>query len=162
MKMLEDRLKDLDIKKTELANYLDISRPTMYKFIESYDNGEFESINKKVLKLFDYITNNELIGKNNVINYILNNIAQVKEVSTKEETNLFKNVRRYIIANPETEKSKFLDLVCQKTNYDIVIHYLIEITPLLKKKKLSAYEEDLLKPYNDIIKKYTINKMEEE
>ena len=54
--MLEDRLKELDIKKTELANYLDISRPTMYKFIESYDNGEFETINKKVLKLFDYIS----------------------------------------------------------------------------------------------------------
>ena len=160
--MLEDRLKELDIKKTELANYLDISRPTMYKFIESYDNGEFETINKKVLKLFDYISNNELIGKNNVINYILNNIAEVKELETKEEVDLYKNVRRYMIANPETEKSRFLDLVCQKSNYDLVIHYLVEITPLLKKRKLSTEEEELLKPYKDIINKYTLNKVEEE
>ena len=160
--MLEYRLKELDIKKTELANYLDISRPTMYKFIESYDNGEFDTINKKVLKLFDYMTTNELIGKNNVINYILNNIAEVKEMETKEDVELFKNVRRYILANPESEKSKFLDLVCQKTNYDLVIHYLVEITPLLRKRKLSAEEEELLKPYNEIIKKYTINKMGEE
>ena len=134
----------------------------MYKFIESYDNGEFDTINKKVLKLFDYMTTNELIGKNNVINYILNNIAEVKEMETKEAVELFKNVRRYILANPESEKSKFLDLVCQKTNYDLVIHYLVEITPLLRKRKLSAEEEELLKPYNEIIKKYTINKMGEE
>lgn len=159
--MLEDRLKELDIKKTELANYLDISRPTMYKFIESYDNGEFKSINQKVLKLFDYISDNELIGKNNVINYILNNIAEVREMETKEEVDLFKNVRRYMMANPNSEKSRFLDLVCQKTNYDTVIHYLVEITPLLKKRKLSTDEKKLLKPYNDIIGKYTINKMEE-
>lgn len=159
--MLDDRLKDLDIKKTELASYLDISRPTMYKFIESYDNGEFETINKKVLKLFDYISNNALIGKNNVINYILNNIAEVKEMESKEEVDLFKNVRRYILANPDSEKTKFLDLVCKKTNYDLIIHYLVEITPLLKKRKLTAEEEKLLKPYNDIISKYTINNMED-
>lgn len=159
--MLEDKLKELDIKKKELANYLNISRPTMYKFIESYENGEFETINKKVLKLFDYISNNELIGKNNVINYILNYIAEVKELETKEEVDLFKNIRRYILANPNSEKSRFLDLVCKKTNYDLVIHYLVEITPLLKKRKLTAEEEELLKPYNDIINKYTIEKMEE-
>ena len=159
--MLEDRLKDLDIKKTELANYLNISRPTMYKFIESYDNGDFEVINKNVLNLFDYITKNTLIGKNNVINYILTKIVDVKEMESKEETDLFKNVRRYILSNPNSEKSKFLDLVCQKTNYDLIIHYLIEITPLIKKKKLTVEESNLLKPYMDIISKYTINKTEE-
>ena len=159
--MLDDRLKELDIKKTELANYLDISRPTMYKFIESYDSGDYDSINKKVLKLFDYISNNKLIGKNNVINYILSNIAEVKELETKEEIDLFKNVRRYMIANPDSEKSKFLELACQKTNYDLIIHYLVEITPLLKKRKLSLEEEELLKPYNEIIKKYTINNLED-
>ena len=159
--MLDDRLKQLDIKITELANYLDISRPTMYKFIESYDNGEFGSINNKVLKLFDYISSSELIGKNNVINYILNNIAEVKELEAKEDISLFKNVRRYMLSNPESEKSKFLDMVCKKTNYDVVIHYLVEITPLLKKKSLLPEELELLKPYNDIISKYTIDRMEE-
>lgn len=160
--MLENRLKELDIKKTELANYLNISRPTMYKFIELYDNCEFKAINRKVLKLFDYISNNELIGKNNVINYILTNIAEVKEMEAKEEVDLFKNVRRYIIDNPDSEKSRFLDLACQITNYDLIIHYLVEITPLLKKEKISIEEEEFLKPYNDIVRKYTINKTEEE
>lgn len=159
--MLEDKLRDLDIKKTELANYLNISRPTIYKFIESYDSGEYDTINKKILKLFDYITSNELIGKNNVINYILNNIADVKELESKEEIDMFKDVRRYILSNPNSEKSHFINLACQKTNYDLVIHYLVEITPLLKKRKLSTEEEEVLKPYKDIISKYTLNKQED-
>jgi DNA-binding XRE family transcriptional regulator len=159
--MLEDKLRDLDIKKTELASYLNISRPTIYKFIESYDSGEYDTINKKILKLFDYITSNELIGKNNVINYILNNIADVKELESKEEIDMFKDVRRYILSNPNSEKSHFINLACQKTNYDLVIHYLVEITPLLKKRKLSTEEEEVLKPYKDIISKYTLNKHED-
>ncbi len=156
--MLEERLKELDIKKTELANYLDISRPTMYKFIEYYETGQFDNINKKVLKLFDYITNNNLIGKNNVINYILTNIADVKELEVKEETALFKEIRRYVLNNPDSEKSQFLELACKKTNYDLVIHYLMDITPLLKKKTLTDEEVEMLKPYNDIINKYILEK----
>ena len=35
--MLRERLKNMEIKITELADYLQISRPTMYKFIEYYD-----------------------------------------------------------------------------------------------------------------------------
>ena len=89
--MLDDRLKELDIKKTELANYLEISRPTMYKYIELYDSNNLSEINKKVLKLFDYITENKLIGKNNVISYILNNLTNVKELESNDEINLFKN-----------------------------------------------------------------------
>ena len=68
--MLRQRLKEMDLRITELADYLQLSRPTMYKFIECYDNGEFEQINKKVLKLFNYINENELAGKRNVVIYI--------------------------------------------------------------------------------------------
>jgi predicted transcriptional regulator len=159
--MLEEKLKELDIKKTELANYLNISRPTMYKFIDLYDSGNRNEINKKVLKLFDYITDNDMIGKNNVIGYILNNLADVKELETKDETDLYKNIRKYVLENPNSEKSQFLELVCKKTSYDLVIHYLIEITPLLRKKSLTKKEKDLLIPYREIIEKYTIDHEED-
>lgn len=152
--MLDDRLKELDIKKTELANYLEISRPTMYKYIELYDSNNLSEINKKVLKLFDYITENKLIGKNNVISYILNNLTNVKELESNDEINLFKNVRKYMIDNQNSEKSQFFDLASKNKNFDIVIHYLMEIAQLLKKKNLSEEEIELLKPYNEIINKY--------
>lgn len=158
--MLDDRLKELDIKKTELANYLEISRPTMYKYIELYDSNNLSEINKKVLKLFDYITENKLIGKNNVISYILNNLTNVKELESNDEINLFKNVRKYMIDNQNSEKSQFFDLASKNKNFDIVIHYLMEIAQLLKKKNLSEEEIELLKPYNDIINKYIIKEEE--
>ena len=154
--MLKERLSDLDIKITELANYLNISRPTMYKFIDYYESGNHNDINKKILKLFNYIVENPLIGKNNVINYILNNLADIKDMEAKEESDLYKDVRKYILDNPDSEKSKFLNLCCKKGNYDIVIHYLMEISPLLKKSKLSDEEIEKLKNYKDIINMYII------
>ena len=53
--MIKERLKDIDLKITELSDYMQISRPTMYKFIEAYDDGNSSIINKHVLKLFKYI-----------------------------------------------------------------------------------------------------------
>ena len=159
--MLKDRLKELDIKITELANYLSVSRPTLYKYIEDYESNNLDEINKKVIKLFDYISENELIGKNNVINYILTNLADVKELETQEEKNSFKEVRKYMINNPSSEKTQFYELSSKKTTFDIVIHYLMEVAPLISKKDLNSDEKELLKPYQDIIDKYINNKEED-
>ena len=69
--MIRQRLKELDIKITEIAEYLQFSRTTMYKFIEAYDSGDYGEINKRVLALFHYIDDNDLIDKRNVINFVL-------------------------------------------------------------------------------------------
>lgn len=152
--MLKDRLKDLDIKITELANYLNISRPTMYKFIEYYDECNYKDINKKIVKLFDYIMNNEMIGKNNVINYILNNLANLNDLDITKDSSTMKLIKKFIEENPNDVRIEFLDLCLKKDYYNDVIKYLIEITPLLKKKKYSTEELQLLKPYNEILNIY--------
>lgn len=145
--MLRDRLKNMEIKIIELADYLQISRPTMYKFIEYYDLKEFDLINKKVLKLFNYINENELIGKKNVVNYILTKLVDVKEMNSDDELAIIKTIKKYIISNPESKKSQFLVTCATKDVFDDIIAYLVEITPLLKKKILTAEEEILLEPY---------------
>ena len=94
--VIKIRLKELDIKITELANYLQISRPTMYKFIELYDSGDRNEVNQRILKLFDYIENNRLIAKKNVINYILNSIATISDNDTTEVNELLKIIKDYI------------------------------------------------------------------
>ena len=145
--MLRKRLRELDLKITELADYLQISRPTMYKFIEYYENSEFDLINKKVLKLFNYIAEHELIGKKNVINYILNNLVNLKENGDSEEIEIIKKIKKYIISNPESKKSQFIVNLVSKESYDDIISYLVNIEPLLKKRKLSDEENERLKPY---------------
>ena len=148
--MIKERLKDIELKITELSDYLQISRPTMYKFIEAYDSGDNSIINKNVLKLFKYIDENPIIGKKTVVSYILTNLVEEKELGDSSENRLYNQIKRYIIANPESTKTQFIEVVIQKTDYDDVIKYLLKIYPLLKKRKLSDEEIAYLKPFDDI------------
>lgn len=153
--MIRQRLRELDIKITEIADYLNLSRPTMYKFIESYDSGKTDEVHKKVVKLFDYIEQNDLIDKRNVINYVLSNLAEVKDLGTEEETSAIKTIRRYLSKNPGSEKARFIEECCAKSSYDVIIHYISEIAPILGKKRLTEEEKELLAPYKQIVALYT-------
>ena len=155
--MIKDRLKDLEIKITELANYLQMSRTTLYKFIEAYDSGKKKEVNSSVLKLFNYIDKNELIGKRNVINYILNNMATISENDTSEVNEIVKNIKEYISNNPTSEKTQFIDKCVGSTQFDTTIHYLMDISSLLKKRKLTEEETKKLEPYMNIINMYKID-----
>ena len=148
--MIKERLKDMELKITELSDYLQISRPTMYKFIQAYDSGDSSVINKHVLKLFKYIDENPLIGKKTVVSYILTNLVEEKELGDTAENRLYNQIKRYLIANPESAKSQFIELIVQKTDYDDAITYLLKIYPLLRKRKLSDEEIAFLKPFDDI------------
>ena len=145
--MLRKRLKDMDLRITELADYLQISRPTMYKFIDYYDESNFDLINNKVLKLFNYINENELVGKKNIINYILNNLVDLKDIGDKEEILQIKHIKNFIISNPESKKSKFLEICSKNSAFDELIYYLVDISNLLNKRKLTDSEKNLLEPY---------------
>lgn len=159
--MIKKRLKELEIKITELANYLQISRPTMYKFIESYDSGNKKDINPSILKLFNYIEDNSLIGKRNVINYILTNMTDVKDVESDETNEILRVVKSYVSNNPDSEKTQFIRKCAAHSQFDVVIHYLIDISSLIKKKRLTKEEEEKLKPYKDIISIYTESNKED-
>ncbi len=150
---LRERLKNMELRITELADYLQVSRPTMYKFIDYYENAEFELINKKVLKLFNYIKENELVGKKNVINYILTNLTEIKELGDSGELEVIKKIKKFIISNPESKKSQFYVLSASTEIYDDVIVYLVRIHSLLKKRKVTDEEKHLLQPYLDFKKK---------
>ena len=147
--MLRDRLKDIGLKITELADYLQVSRPTLYKFIDCYDNKEFDDINKNILKLFNYINEHELAGKKNVVNYILNNLVQVKESGTSDENKVIRKVKKLIIDNPDSNKSKLIQILSEKDCFDDIVAYLVEVAPLVKRKKLTEGQEKLLVPLNN-------------
>lgn len=159
--MIRSRLKELEIKITELADYLQISRPTMYKFIELYDAGKKKEINVSVKKLFDYIEQNSLLGKRNVINYILTEMSTVKDVESDEVNDVIKIIKNYVSNNLNSEKTQFIIKCTTESQYDMAIHYLIEIASLLKKKKLNQEEKTKLIPYKNIVEMYTQSKKEE-
>ena len=49
---MKARMRELNIKMTELSEYIKVSRPTLYKYIESYESGDLESIPDRVVSLF--------------------------------------------------------------------------------------------------------------
>lgn len=151
--LLRDRLKAMELKITELADYLQVSRPTMYKFIEYYDNAEFDLINKKVLKLFNYINEHELAGKKSVINFILTNLVDVKDLGDDLELDIIKKIKKYIISNPKSKKSQFLVTCATKDIYDDIIYYLVSIQGLIGKRKLGEEDKKLLEPYLELKEK---------
>ncbi len=143
--MLREKLKEIELRITELADYMRVSRPTMYKFIESYDLNNFDIIRKDVLALFNFIENNELVGKKNVVNYILTNLVDIDEQD--EQASLLATLKNYIISNPESKKSKFLTECFLKDEFCDVIYYLTDVAELYKKNKLSVKDKAKLQPY---------------
>lgn len=155
--MLRERLKEMELRITELADYLQVSRPTMYKFIDCYDLGKFGAINKDVLRLFNYITENELAGKKSVINYILSELNAIQITDTDNET--VKAVKNYLLANPESKKSMFIAECFLNEEFNDVICYLASISRLLKKQRLTAADKVKMQPYYNLKKE--IKPMEE-
>lgn len=48
-----------NFSKSYLADTFGISRPTLYKYMDLYDNREIEDIPGRVLEFFDYVSNRE-------------------------------------------------------------------------------------------------------
>ena len=157
--MLRERMREMDLRVTELSDYLQVSRPTMYKFIEYYDEQKFELINKKVLKLFNYISENEFIGKKTVISYILNHLAEIKPLGDKSEISVITKLKKHFVENPESKKSKFLEICVTTTYFDDIIAFLTDVSDASRKRKRNAEEKDVLDIYesfkNDIKKYYS-------
>ena len=133
----------------------------MYKFIDLYDEGKKKEINKNVKKLFDYIEDNSLIGKKHVINYILTRMSTIQETDTDEVNDVIQSVKEYISNNPSSEKAQLIKDLAMQSQFDIIVHYLMEIKPLLKKKKQTDEERQKLIPYQQIISIYTEPKEED-
>lgn len=144
--MIKNRLKDIDLRITEIAEYLHLSRPTVYKFIDCYDKKQFKMIDDRALKLFNFIEENEFVGKRGAISYILNNLT---DATASDGT--VDGVIKYLRENPASKKSRFITECTENDTFDSIIYYLADITPLLNKNDLTDSEKELIQPYNELI-----------
>jgi predicted transcriptional regulator len=77
---VRDKLKEINLRLVELANYLNISRPTIYKYLESYEQRDYSKIDKVTFDLFSYIDSTQDLTKPSVMNYLINNIVPADQV----------------------------------------------------------------------------------
>lgn len=125
---MKEQLRELGFRLTELADLLHISRPTLYKYIELYESGDYDGIRGDVLMLFGYISANAGATKREVLQYMVHNIGFLDEGST-DRTEAVATV----IARSGCSRQK-LDLIMSMVNSDCldsIVPYLLEVVRIL-------------------------------
>ena len=146
---LRDRLRELGIKIVDLASMLDISRPTLYKHIESYETNALENLDSSYIALFNYITQNEFINAKNVFIYITQNILRLKERDLQGSMAMGR-----VAITGNAQKDAFITLLLESNRFDDLLGYFISCYELLEKDTLSdeskAFLQPLLKLYESL------------
>ena len=96
--MMKTRMRELNIKLTELSEYLKVSRPTLYKYIESYESGDLESIPDNVVSIFR-LMEREDVTKEQVVTFAITAFSEGGELDDREI------IKRYL-ADPSASKAK--------------------------------------------------------
>lgn len=146
---LRDRLRELGIKIVDLASMLDISRPTLYKHIESYETNALENLDSSYIALFNYITQNEFINAKNVFIYITQNILRLKEKDLQGSMAMGR-----VAITENAQKDAFITLLLESNRFDDLLGYFVSCYELLQKDTLSdeskAFLQPLLKLYESL------------
>lgn len=100
---MKERLRELGIKTTELSKFMKISRPSLYKYTELYEQKEYKQIPEKVLRTFKYIDRFKSLTKEQIITFVIGEFSD-NESSDKKET-----IRNYLL-NRSSNDSK-IDLM---------------------------------------------------
>ena len=117
---MENKIRDLDIRYTELAKYLNISRPTLYKYIEDFNGKQYSKIDYYVLDVLKFIKRKTTISKLQVIDYIIKQKQMLPNDHLVEKMkNLIDNERK------EELLVKLLD-VFKKDDFEKIIESIIK------------------------------------
>jgi hypothetical protein len=68
--ILSSKLHSLTIRLTELASIINISRPTLYKYLEAYEKGSYRNLQIKVKELFDFIVSENCSSRHALYLYV--------------------------------------------------------------------------------------------
>ncbi|MEI0447322.1 hypothetical protein R4K89_10810 [Brachyspira intermedia] len=151
-KLLREKIRDLDLRISDLAEYLKISRPTLYKYIDMYEEGNRSTIDTKILNLFDYIQNSKNIGSNNVIYYIMNNIVENSNTNNTEEDKRMKI--KSLLKTENKTKEDFIYMLTEDNFFDPILDYLMKCKKLSTDpdKKLSEEDYEFISPLMSLYK----------
>ena len=132
---MKEKLRDLGIKTTELSQYMRISRPSLYKYLESYESKEYKVIPEKVLRTFRYVDKYKNLTKEQIITFVICEFAE-EETSDKKES-----IRKYLLTKGSNDPK--IELMYALINTDIldgITHYLNEVCRILEKGELTESE----------------------
>ena len=123
---MKEKLRDLGIKTTELSEFMKISRPSLYKYIELYESKEYKQIPEKVLRVFKYVDKYKNLTKEQIIAYTIGEFSDT-ETSDKKEA-----VRNYLLNKGMNDpKIDLMYVLATTDSLDAVVQYLASAGKIL-------------------------------
>lgn len=123
---MKEKLRDLGIKTTELSEFMKISRPSLYKYIELYESKEYKQIPEKVLRVFKYVDKYKNLTKEQIIAYAIGEFSDI-ETSDKKEA-----VRNYLLNKGMNDpKIDLMYVLATTDSLDAVVQYLASAGKIL-------------------------------
>ena len=156
---MKERLRELGIKTTELSEYMRISRPSLYKYIELYEAKETSAIPEKVLRAFRYIDRYKSLTKEQIIVFVICEFSDINN-SDKKET-----IRRYLLLHgPNDAKIGLMYALITTDSLDGLVPYLTESAAILEEPAIGESDlyrvSRLINLKSDLMKNYPVSDKE--
>ena len=125
MAFVKDKIRALNIRLTDLSEYLSISRPTTYKYLDLYEQGAKKQIPGDVLNLFNFINKPQVTSKEQVFTYIITNLK-----SEDRETDVGK-IKRFLNEAADGDPCVEMISIILNGSMDSLLPYIIECQKIL-------------------------------
>lgn len=103
---VREKLRELNVRLVEIATYLSLSRPTIYKYLEMYEAKEFSKIDKVTYDLFYYIDATDNLTKPALMNYLITHFAPQAQVHHDfEQSALIDRINRLIASDLPADRA---------------------------------------------------------
>lgn len=144
VKFLRDKMRKADFRLVDLAEFLDISRPTAYKFIELYERGQKDKIQAKVLRLFEFIDKQEDLSRIGILRHIAT--INLGKQDTKESKAQKEEIIASLLKKENKTKIDFIDLLSSSEIYDAILGYLLECAKIISRPNPTQSDLERLEP----------------
>ncbi|MBE6528172.1 MAG: hypothetical protein E7Z64_03260 [Thermoplasmata archaeon] len=156
---MKERLRELGIKTTELSSYMKISRPSLYKYLNMYEEKDLKGIPEGVLRTFRYIDKYRKLTKEQVISFV------ILEFSDDEDSDYKETIKKYLLSKGlKDSKIEFMYNLVTTDYFDGIVDYFNNVTLILKKEEIDddgLYQiARLVNLKNDVMKDVPITKDE--
>ena len=132
---MKEKLRDLGIKTTELSEFMKISRPSLYKYIELYESKEYKQIPEKVLRVFKYVDKYKNLTKEQIIAYTIGEFSDIKTSDKKEA------VRNYLLNKGMNDpKIDLMYVLATTDSLDAVVQYLANAGKILDEGEMDDFK----------------------
>lgn len=108
---LSEKLSLLGIRITEISDVLGTSRPTLYKYIQMYENGENKLLIHSYKKIFDFISSQKCLHRKDFYQFVadLEGGSSLKQeikklIQNVDDETLLKKIKKIIEENKHVKE----------------------------------------------------------